>query len=252
MNRYFIKLAYKGTAYHGWQWQENALSVQQVLEEALSTILNHKVAVTGAGRTDTGVHAREFYAHFDHDQDFILSELVEKVYKLNSFLPKDISVFDIFRVKEDAHARFDALSRTYEYWITTRKDPFNSDSAWYNHADLDIDMMNEGAKILLEYTDFTSFSKLHTEVKTNNCKLMEAGWERKGHLLVFKITADRFLRNMVRSIIGTLIELSRGRISLVEMRNIIEAMDRSKAGMSVPAHGLYLVSVEYPAEIWLL
>ncbi len=252
MNRYFIKLAYKGTAYHGWQWQENALSVQQVLEEALSTILNHKVAVTGAGRTDTGVHAREFYAHFDHDHDFILSELVEKVYKLNSFLPKDISVFDIFRVKEDAHARFDALSRTYEYWITTRKDPFNSDSAWYNHTDLDIDLMNEGAKILLEYTDFTSFSKLHTEVKTNNCKLMEAGWERKGHLLVFKITADRFLRNMVRSIIGTLIELSRGRISLVEMRNIIEAMDRSKAGMSVPAHGLYLVSVEYPAEIWLL
>ena len=252
VNRYFIKLAYKGTAYHGWQWQENALSVQQLLEEALSTIFNHEIAVTGAGRTDTGVHAREFYAHFDHDQDFTLSELEEKVYKLNSFLPKDIAVFEIFRVKEDAHARFDALSRTYEYRITTRKDPFNSDSAWYNRADLDVDMMNKGAKILLEYTDFTSFSKLHTEVKTNNCNLKKAGWETKGHLLVFTITADRFLRNMVRSVVGTLIELGRGRISLMEMRSIIEARDRSKAGMSVPAHGLYLVNVEYPEGIRLL
>jgi tRNA pseudouridine38-40 synthase len=246
VNRYFIKLAYKGTAYHGWQWQENAISVQQLLEEALSTILNHKVAVTGAGRTDTGVHAREFYAHFDHDQDFILSELEEKVYKLNSFLPKDISVFEIFRVKENAHARFDALSRAYEYVITSRKDPFNTDFAWYYYGDLDVDRMNKGAKILLEYTDFTSFSKLHTEVKTNNCKLMEAGWEAREHLLIFNITADRFLRNMVRSIVGTLIELGRGRISLMEVRNIIEARDRSKAGMSVPAHGLYLVNIEYP------
>jgi tRNA pseudouridine38-40 synthase len=246
VNRYFIKLAYKGTAYHGWQWQENAISVQQLLEEALSTILNHKVAVTGAGRTDTGVHAREFYAHFDHDQDFILSELEEKVYKLNSFLPKDISVFEIFRVKENAHARFDALSRAYEYVITSRKDPFNTDFAWYYYGDLDVDRMNKGAKILLEYTDFTSFSKLHTEVKTNNCKLMEAGWEAREHLLIFNITADRFLRNMVRSIVGTLIELGRGRISLMEVRNIIEARNRSKAGMSVPAHGLYLVNIEYP------
>jgi tRNA pseudouridine38-40 synthase len=244
--RYFIKLAYNGTAYHGWQRQENAITVQEVLEKGLRRIFGSKLAVTGAGRTDTGVHAREFYAHFDNRTSLKENELEKKIYRLNSYLPKDIIINDIFPVKEDMHTRFDAISRTYEYIITTRKDPFINDFAWYVFGEMDLDKMNEGAKVLMEYTDFTSFSKLHTQVKTNNCTIMEAAWQRRNDLLVFDIKADRFLRNMVRAIVGTLVDLGRGKLEIDDLKNIIEAKDRSEAGLSVPAHGLYLTKVEYP------
>lgn len=250
-NRYFIKLAYNGKAYHGWQWQENAITVQQVLEEALSAIFAGKIAVTGAGRTDTGVHAREFYAHFDHEKHFEDAELKEKIFKLNGFLPADILISDIMRVKDDAHARFSALSRTYEYYISTRKDPFNNELAWLVYGSLDIDEMNKGAAILLEYKDFTSFSKLHTQVNTNNCNVMEAAWKSKDHLLVFNIKADRFLRNMVRAIVGTLVDIGKKKTDIEDLRNIIEAKDRSAAGLSVPAHGLFLANIEYDNGIWI-
>lgn len=242
-------MAYNGAAYHGWQKQDNAETIQQILEDGLKRIFNHKGGVVGAGRTDTGVHAREFYAHFDYD--FILKgkELEKKTYKLNGFLPRDIMVNDIFEVRGDLHSRFDAVSRTYEYIINQVKDPFLNDFSWYVSGQLDVDLMNEGAQILLEYTDFTSFSKLHSQVKTNNCQLMEARWENRGHLLVFTIKADRFLRNMVRAIVGTLVDLGRGKITLEELRGIIDAKDRSEAGLSVPALGLYLVNIEYAEEL---
>ncbi len=243
--RYFIKLAYNGKAYHGWQVQDNAISVQQVLEDAFSTIFGNPIAITGAGRTDTGVHARKFYAHFELDKQLSDDEVTEKLFKLNNFLPKDILLFDISPVKPDIHARFSAISRTYEYVISTRKDPFNDEFSWLVYHKLDVDKMNEGAAILLEYKDFTSFSKLHTQVKTNNCDVKEAFWEQKGDLLIFTIKADRFLRNMVRAIVGTLVDLGRGKINLEEFRTIIEAKDRSEAGLSVPAQGLYLIDIEY-------
>jgi tRNA pseudouridine38-40 synthase len=239
--RYFIKLAYNGSGYHGWQRQDNAISVQQVLEEAVSTIIGEQIGIIGAGRTDTGVHATEFYAHFDTTRRFRKEFLSEKVFKLNSFLPADIYVFNIYQVDSEFHARFSAHSRTYEYHIIRRKDPFRSGLAWFVHGKLDIDRMNKAAAVLKEYRDFTSFSKLHTQVKTNNCELMAAAWEQNGHLLVFTIKADRFLRNMVRAIVGTVVDVGRGKITLDEFRQIIEAKDRSEAGLSVPAHGLYLV-----------
>ncbi|MDT8393672.1 MAG: tRNA pseudouridine(38-40) synthase TruA [Bacteroidales bacterium] len=244
--RYFIKLAFNGKAYHGWQRQENALTVQQVLEEGLALIFGTKLALTGAGRTDTGVHATKFYAHFDLSVRLTDDELGKKVLKLNSYLPGDIFVFEIRPVHPHAHARFDAISRTYEYIITTRKDPFRQDAAWYVYGELDVAKMNEAAKLLNDYTDFTSFSKLHTQVKTNNCRIMEAHWEEDGSLLVFRIKADRFLRNMVRAIVGTLIDIGRGRIDTGDFKRIIEARNRSEASLSVPAHGLYLINIEYP------
>lgn len=243
--RYFIKLAYNGKAYHGWQVQDNAISVQQVLEDAFATILGNPISITGAGRTDTGVHARKFYAHFELDKQLSDDEVAGKLYKLNNLLPRDIFIFEIVPVKSDVHARFSAISRTYEYVISTRKDPFNDEFTWLVYHKLDVDKMNEGAAILLEYKDFTSFSKLHTQVKTNNCDVMEAYWKQKGDLLIFTIKADRFLRNMVRAIVGTLVDLGRGKINLEEFRTIIEAKDRSEAGLSVPAKGLYLIDIEY-------
>lgn len=246
LNRYFIKLAYNGKAYHGWQRQENAISIQQVLEEGVSTIFGHGIDITGAGRTDTGVHATEFYAHFDSENEYSKEILSEKAFKLNSYLPADIYIFNIVQVHPDHHARFSAVSRTYEYHITRRKDPFRRDLAWFIHGELDVDLMNKAAAALKEYRDFTSFSKLHTQVKTNNCHVMDARWEEKDHLLVFNIKADRFLRNMVRAIVGTLVDVGRGKIDLDEFKAIIEAKDRSEAGLSVPAQGLYLVKIEYP------
>ena len=244
--RYFLKLAYNGSNYHGWQRQENAISVQQVLEEAVSTIFGEQIDITGAGRTDTGVHATEFFAHFVTTRRFRKDFLSENVFILNSFLPADIYVFDIYQVDTEFHASFSAHSRTYEYHIIRRKDPFLSELAWFVHGKLDVDRMNKAAAVLKDYRDFTSFSKLHTQVKTNNCELMAAGWEQKDHLLVFTIKADRFLRNMVRAIVGTLVDVGRGKINIDEFRQIIEAQDRSEAGLSVPAHGLYLVKIEYP------
>ncbi len=245
--RYFIELAYNGTRFHGWQVQPNAPSVQEHLEKALSIIGHEEISVTGAGRTDTGVHARFFVAHFDSENENLDDS--DFAWKLNSFLGRDIAIFRIYKVKPDAHARFDALSRSYHYYITRKKDPFAQETAWYFKYPLDVEKMNEACKLLFEYNDFTSFSKLHTDVKTNNCKIYQAEWKEQGDQLVFIIKADRFLRNMVRAIVGTLIEVGQGKISTEGFREVIEKKNRCIAGVSVPAPGLFLVGIEYPKNI---
>ncbi|BEG98018.1 tRNA pseudouridine(38-40) synthase TruA [Bacteroides sedimenti] len=250
MQRYFIYLAYEGTNYHGWQIQPNGISVQECLQKALSTFLRTDIEVVGAGRTDTGVHARLMVAHFDYEEDF--ADLTAIADKLNRILPQDISVFEVCKVTPEAHARFDAISRSYKYYITNVKSPFNRHLKWRVHSNLDYELMNRAAKILFEYTDFTSFSKLHTDVKTNNCRIMQAEWTQEDeNTWVFTIKADRFLRNMVRAVVGTLVEVGRGKMSLEEFRRVIEHKDRCKAGASVPGHALFLVDVEYPAEIFI-
>ncbi|BCY28638.1 tRNA pseudouridine(38-40) synthase TruA [Flavobacterium okayamense] len=241
--RYFIKFAYNGKNYFGYQIQPNAVSVQETLEKALSLLLREQISIVGAGRTDSGVHAKEMYAHFDIVQAIDSPILVKKI---NSFLPKDIVVFDFIKVDDEAHARFDATKRTYEYDIHTFKDAFINEGSWYQHQKLDVNKMNEACKILFDYIDFECFSKVHTDVHTFNCKIYEAKWEQNENQLKFTVSADRFLRNMVRAIVGTMINIGIGKISLEDFKNIIESKDRSKAGFSVPAHGLYLVKVEYP------
>lgn len=241
--RYFIKLAYKGSNYFGWQYQPDAISVQERLNKALSTLLKTNIDIVGAGRTDSGVHAKEMFAHFDYETEIDTNKLI---YKLNSFLPKDIAIFDLVKVYDDAHARFDATKRTYEYHIHTKKNAFESDDSWYYSLPLDIEKMNEACKILFEYIDFECFSKTHTDVNTFNCKIFEANWKQNEDKLVFTISADRFLRNMVRAIVGTMINIGSGKVSLNDFRKIIESKNRSKAGFSVPAHGLYLTKIEYP------
>ena len=247
--RYFIYFSYLGTAYHGWQFQPNGISVQEVLTKALSTILRNEIELTGAGRTDTGVHAKLMVAHFDIESSFPTD--IDLVAKLNSFLPNDIAVNKIIEVKPDAHARFDAISRTYEYHVISGKNVFKNNLAAKVSSQLDFDLMNQAAKILFEYLDFTSFSKLHTDVKTNNCVITKAEWTKINDEWVFTIQADRFLRNMVRAIVGTLFEVGRHNINIADFRNIIEAKNRCKAGTSVPAHGLYLVNIQYPENIFL-
>jgi tRNA pseudouridine38-40 synthase len=249
MNRYFVYLAFKGTNYCGWQRQPNGLSVQQCVEDALSTVLRRTVPVVGAGRTDAGVHAKLMVAHFDSET--VLAEPAGLAGKLNRLLPPDIAVDQIIPVKAHAHARFDALSRTYRYVITGKKDPFNSE--WVHRmatGNLDFEQMNRACKILSEYTDFTSFSKLHTDVKTNNCRIAYAKWEQEDSLWVFTIRADRFLRNMVRAIVGTLFETGRGKCTLAGFRTIIEGRNRCLAGPSVPGKGLSLTGIAYPESIF--
>lgn len=240
--RYFIHLAYKGTNYHGWQSQPDAISVQECLEKALQTLLRKPISIVGAGRTDSGVHAKQMFAHFDFYEIIDSEKLVRK---LNSFLPKDIAVFDILTVHDDAHARFDATKRTYEYHIHTQKNAFEYDDSWYYSHALNIEKMNEACKILFDYIDFECFSKTHTDVNTFNCKIYEAFWKQNGNQLVFTISADRFLRNMVRAIVGTMINIGLEKISLEDLKKIIESKDRGQAGFSVPAHGLYLTKIEY-------
>lgn len=250
MNRYFIYLGYNGKNFSGWQVQPNGLTVQQCLEEALATLLRKPVPVVGAGRTDAGVHARLMVAHFDWNKPMDdLSFLTEK---LNRLLSKDIAVYRIVPVRPDAHARFDATSRTYKYYISTQKDPFNYELAYRINGKLDFEVMNEACKVLFDFIDFTSFSKLHTDVKTNNCRIYQAGWKLEGDLWVFTVQADRFLRNMVRAIVGTLLEVGRGRLTLEGFRKVIEAKDRGKAGTSVPGHALFLVDVTYPEDIFII
>lgn len=250
MPRYFLKMAYDGTAYCGWQTQPNAMTVQEVTEKALCTLLRNEIRITGAGRTDTGVHARQFFAHFDADLPNHLPP-VQLVYKLNRFLPNDIRIFEIREVNIDANARFDAISRSYQYFISTAKNPFLRPYAWVCPFVPDIEKMNVAATLLLETSDFTSFSKLHTQTFTNNCKVTEAFWRVDGETIIFKITADRFLRNMVRAIVGTLLEVGRDRIDLYEFQKIIDAKDRTHAGLSVPAHGLFLEEIQYPDSIFI-
>ncbi|MCD2260367.1 tRNA pseudouridine(38-40) synthase TruA [Psychroserpens luteolus] len=245
--RFFIELSYNGKAYHGWQNQPDAISVQEVVEKALSTLLKHDISIMGAGRTDAGVHASQLFAHFDTEQKFPDNF----VFKLNSFLPKDIAVTTIFEVSADAHARFDALSRTYHYRVSTKKNVFNFDFSYALHKSLDVELMNKACDILLQYSDFQCFSKVNTDVKTYHCKLMQAHWTIENNELLFTIKADRFLRNMVRAIVGTLINIGLGKLELERLHDIIKSKDRSEAGFSVPAHGLYLVNVDYPKHIKL-
>ena len=240
--RYFIKLAYKGTNYHGWQSQPDATSVQETINKALSTLLKTNIDIVGAGRTDTGVHAKQMYAHFDLETEIDSPQLV---HKLNSFLPKDIVIFDIIKVTNEAHARFDATKRTYEYHIHTMKDAFENETSYQFQMDLDLDKMNKAGDILFKYNDFECFSKTNTDVRTFNCVIFEAHWKQDGSKIVFTITADRFLRNMVRAIVGTMLNIGTGKISLADFEKIIESKDRSQAGFSVPAHGLYLTKIEY-------
>lgn len=241
--RYFIKFAYNGKNYFGYQIQPNAVSVQETLEKALSTLLKEPIEIIGAGRTDSGVHAKQMYAHFDYKEDINSLILVKK---MNSFLPKDIVVFDFIKLHDDAHARFDAISRKYEYLIHTYKNPFLDEGSWFYYHALDVVRMNEACKILLEYTDFECFSKVHTDVHTFNCTIEEAFWEINGSNLKFTISANRFLRNMVRAIVGTMINVGLHKLSIDDFRKVIESKNRGKAGFSVPAHGLYLVEVKYP------
>jgi tRNA pseudouridine38-40 synthase len=249
--RYFTFLSFDGSSYHGWQDQPNSNTVQKTLERALSLVLGEEIKITGAGRTDSGVHAEYFCAHFDsvaHDLD----TRKNFIFRINKILPKDISVSSLIKVRPDAHARFSAMSRTYRYDITRFKDPFSSDMAWHIYGPLDVEKMNEACSVLYMYSDFTSFSRLHTDVKTNNCRIYRAQWEQDGDRISFTIKADRFLRNMVRAIVGTMIQLGQGKKSVSDFESVILARDRCKAGQSAPAKGLFLIDVEYPPEIFIL
>jgi tRNA pseudouridine38-40 synthase len=248
--RYFIFISYKGTSYHGWQIQPNSVTVQKILDNALSVILNEDIATIGAGRTDTGVHALLFCAHFDSkDNDLINNK--KFLFRLNSYLPQDISANNVKKVIQDSNARYSALSRTYKYYISRTKNPFSEGSSWYIYGNINIDLMNEACKLLYCYSDFTSFSRLHSGAKTNICKIYNALWEEIDSGLVFTIKADRFLRNMVRAIVGTMIETGTGKMTLPEFENIIQAKDRCSAGKSAPAKGLFLVDIEYPDELFI-
>jgi tRNA pseudouridine38-40 synthase len=247
--RYFADIEFDGTAYSGWQIQPHSPSVQQTFEEALALFLRRKVDVTGAGRTDAGVHAAQMIAHFDLEecQD---CEWIKR--KLNGILPPDIAVHSIYPVRPDAHARFDAVSRTYKYYVTLDKSAFQRNYSWYLLNEPDFELMNIAAEQLLSTVDFTSFSKLHTDTKTNDCHVTEAGWERlPDGRWVFTITADRFLRNMVRAIVGTLMEVGRHRMTVDEFNSVILKKDRCQAGDSAPAQGLFLYKIEYPEDIYL-
>jgi len=249
-HRYFIQLSYNGKNYNGWQIQDNAPSVQALVNDACSAIFQNQINVMGCGRTDTGVHARNFYAHFDLTNELDMASNSFYLNKLNGFLPADIKIEDLLLVQPDAHARFSTVSRTYEYWISQKKDPFNNDYAYFLYGDLDIAAMNAATKILFEFSDFTSFSKLHTDTKTNNCDIKQAEWRKDENKLIFTIEADRFLRNMVRAIVGTLLDIGKGKINETEFRKIIKSKDRSNAGYSVPAKGLFLTEVKYPKAIF--
>ena len=246
--RYFAELAYKGTNFNGWQRQDNAPSVQQALEDAFSKLLHTEITVTGAGRTDTGVHASYYVMHLDLPVE--AGDTAAFIYHLNSILPHDIALFSLTPVADSAHARFDALEREYKYHIATRKDPFKRETAWQYFVELDMDAMNSAAGHLLNAADFTTFSKLHSGNKTNICKVHEAAWTRDGDGLVFTIRADRFLRNMVRSVVGTLVDVGRGKISADRFAEILAARDRSLASGSAPAQGLFLNDVRYPETVF--
>lgn len=244
MSRFFLEIAYDGTDFHGWQIQLNAHTVQEEIHKALTPLLpGNTIETIGCGRTDTGVHARQFYLHLDIDDS---TDTTELVYKLNRILPPSISVYRLVKVHADAHARFDAVSRTYKYYFHTQKDPFLQDKSTFLFAQVDMECMNIAGELMKKFIDFTSFSKVNTDTKTNDCKVTEAYWETKGHQLIFTITADRFLRNMVRATVGTMLQVGKGKISTEQFCEIIEKKDRGEAGESVPACGLYLQKVVYP------
>lgn len=242
--RYFIHLAYDGTRYHGWQIQPNGISVEGEIELRLSTLLRQPIDIVGAGRTDAGVHARHMVAHFDFEDGCDTKQLC---YRLNRMMPPDICIYKIEKVADDLHARFSATSRTYHYYISTKRNPFNRQYTWLCHYDLDFELMNQAAEILLEYKDFASFCKSHTDVKTTLCNIIEAKWIKDDDegCYYFRIKANRFLRNMVRAVVGTLVEIGRHRLSLDDFRNVIEGKKRTMAGESMPANALFLEKIEY-------
>ncbi|MDE7110005.1 MAG: tRNA pseudouridine(38-40) synthase TruA [Muribaculaceae bacterium] len=249
--RYFLKLSYNGTRFHGWQSQPNAVSVQRNIEEALSIVTRLPINIVGAGRTDAGVHAREMFAHFD--VPFAVPDKSRFLNSINRLVGKDVAFDDLIEVSDEAHARFDAIERTYKYFITYNKSPFVYDYSCFMPHELNVDAMNEAAKILLTTSDFTSFAKLHSDAKTNLCEVREAHWNKSGedfpfmpNGLVFTISANRFLRNMVRAVVGTLVEVGRGRVTTDGFRDIILSKNRSSAGMSMPAEGLFLWEIKYP------
>lgn len=245
--RYFFELAYNGRNFHGWQIQPNGITVQEAIQNNLKILLKTKTELTGCGRTDAGVHAHQFFAHADMDLELAGIQTDMLTYKLNHLLNNDIAIIRIFKVNAKAHSRFDALSRTYEYRLRREKYPFDQEYTFQStYPTLDFERMNQAAALLFNYTDFTSFSKTGTDVKTNNCKIMHAAWHQENGVWIFTIQADRFLRNMVRAIVGTLLELGRGKVDLEGFKKIIESKNRSNAGWSVPAHGLALVKLEYP------
>jgi tRNA pseudouridine38-40 synthase len=246
MTRYFIQLSFDGTSFHGWQIQKNAHSVQDEIQQALSTILRTSIEIYGAGRTDTQVHAKMMVAHFEYDEK--IEELDKLVYKINSLLPISIAIQNIVEVPTDLHARFSATARSYEYHIHQQKNPFKIHRSYYLNQELDVEKMNEAAKVLFEYEDFSCFSKSHTQTVTNNCEIKSAHWEIQNDGLVFYISANRFLRNMVRAIVGTLLEIGAGKLEVNDLHRIIKSKNRSLAGTSVPACGLYLSRVEYPNQ----
>jgi tRNA pseudouridine38-40 synthase len=250
LTRYFIFISFKGTSYHGWQKQPGSVSVQELIENALSTIVREKIVSTGAGRTDAGVHALFFCAHFDSSASD-LTERANLLFRLNRYLPSDISILGIKKVSPGSNARFSALSRTYRYHISRLKDPFAEDRSWYIHGFLDVVSMNAAAELLMKHSDFTSFSRLHSDNKTNICRVDYARWEQEQNDLVFTIKADRFLRNMVRAIVGTLIEVGKNKITPEEFENIIMAKNRSAAGTSAPAKGLILTDIQYPDGLFI-
>ncbi|MCL2246683.1 MAG: tRNA pseudouridine(38-40) synthase TruA [Lentimicrobiaceae bacterium] len=243
--RYFVELSYNGAPFFGWQRQPNQMSVQEVLEDCFSLLLKNKIELVGCGRTDTGVHARNFFAHFDYEELLAEDYLETLQHKLNAFLPKELVIYRIFKVADDAHARFSALDRTYKYYVAISKDPFQFQTTYRVYEKLDLEAMNAAASFLLENKDFTSFSKLHTDVNNNFCEIKAACWEQEGDSLVFTITANRFLRNMVRAIVGTLLLVGKGKISVTDFQEIIQEKNRNKAGMSAPAHALFLEKITY-------
>jgi tRNA pseudouridine38-40 synthase len=250
--RYFIELQYDGAAYCGWQRQPDAPTVQQTLEQGLSTLLREPIEVVGAGRTDTGVNASYYVAHFDCEKG--VENCAQLVYKLNLILPHDVAVKSVRKVKEEAHARFDAIEREYTYYISQRKNPFRRYSAWQYYVPLDVEMMNLAAKSLLEWSDFTTFAKLNSNNKTNICRVIKAEWRRSeddSDLLIFTIRADRFLRNMIRAIVGTLVDVGRGRYSAADFEHILHSCDLSQSSAGAPAQGLFLSDVEYDEGVYL-
>lgn len=255
--RYFIQLSYNGTPYHGWQRQPNAITVQQTIEEAISTLLRMPITIMGAGRTDTGVHARMMYAHVNIENKdgvdiaFAKADITKLTYKLNSFLPPSIAITQIIPVISEAHARFDATHRSYIYRISPTKNPFTQERAFYYKIPLDIKRMQEASDILLGYSDFECFSRSNTDVNTYLCDIKEASWSQVDDEYHFKITADRFLRNMVRAVVGTLIEIGQGKKPVSWMHEVIKGKNRSLAGASAPAHGLYLTDIGYPEHIFI-
>ena len=243
-----MEMAFHGAAYAGWQKQPNDNTVQAEVEKALTTALQVFTGCTGAGRTDSGVHAIHFIAHFDANE---IKDTKQLIFKLNQLLPHDINVINVYKVKEEAHARFDAISRSYEYYVTQKKDPFLLDRATFIKKPLSVDLMNKAAKELMNFTNFKSFSKVKTQVYTFNCEVKSAIWEQKENVLVFKIKADRFLRNMVRAIVGTLIEVGLKMKSIEEFIEVIKSENRNKAGKSMPAHALFLSEIDYPQHLKL-